>query len=261
MRERSSRPRLADYPSKPPVGLLDWTMLIIAAISVGLLTWVTFFSVSARTTRWVVGVDIAICALFAIEFGWRWRRSREGWRFLGRYWYEVLGMIPIAHPAFRSFRLLRIFIVLARLGRVADRAFGDRVTAAVVAHASDTLVEAIKRPVTIAVMDEVSAVLRTGHYTQNIASALQQNRVEIDEMIVELVKQDARLGRLRRLPFHDDIVRLVSDTVFRLTFEVLNDPRTDELVADLLEENLAQMRQAVRARETTDNDEGLAARP
>src|SRR3546814_8727240 len=71
-------------------------------------------------------LDYAICALFAVEFLWRWGRSGEGWRFPARYWYEVLGMIPVSHPAFRSFRLLRIVIVLARLGRAADRAFGDR---------------------------------------------------------------------------------------------------------------------------------------
>ncbi|CAM3306972.1 ion transporter [Nocardioides dubius] len=244
---------LANYPSKPPVGVLDWAMLTIAVVSVVLLSWVTFFDVSEAVTRRVVIADTAICAVFALEFGYRWRRSGEGWRFLPRYWYEILGMIPVAHPAFRSFRLLRIVIVLARLGRAADRAFGDRVTAAVVTHASDALVEAIKRPVTIAVMDEVAAVLRTGHYTKNVAAALAENRVEIDEMIVDLVKQDARLGRLRWMPFHDDIVRVVSDTVFRLVFEVLNDPRTDELVADLLEENLMQMRQAVRDRSSSED--------
>ncbi len=258
--QRGKPSPLSTYPSKPPGGFADWAMLLIASVSVGLLMWITFWDVSPETERWVIRADFAICALFAVEFGWRWRRSHEGWRFPARYWYEVVGMIPIAHPAFRSFRLLRIVIVLARLGRAADRAVGDRVTAAVLRHSSDALVEAIKRPITIAVMDEVAAVLRTGHYTQNIAVALEENRAELDQMIVELVKQDSRIGRLRRLPFHDDVVRLVSDTVFRLVFEVLSDPRTDELVADLLRENLDQMRQAVRQRDQADAAERAAVR-
>ncbi len=257
--QRATTSPLSTYPSKPPVGVADWTMLLLASISVVLLSWITFWDVPARTERWVLRTDYAICALFAVEFAWRWRRSREGWRFPLRYWYEVLGMIPIAHPAFRSFRLLRIVIVLARLGRAADRALGDRVTAAVLQHSTDALVEAIKRPITIAVMDEVAAVLRTGHYTQNIAAALEENRAELDQMIVELVKQDSRIGRLRRLPFHDDVVRLVSDTVFGLVFEVLKDPRTDKLVADLLRENIEQMRLAVRQRDRAAEQERAAA--
>lgn len=251
---------LSRYPSKPPSGFADWFMLAVAAVSVGLLLWITFDDVSAQTERWVVRADYAICALFAVEFAWRWRRSREGWRFPARYWYEVLGMVPIAHPAFRSFRLLRIVVVLARLGRAADRALGDRVTAAVIQHSSDALVEAVKRPITIAVMDEVAAVLRTGHYTQNIAAALEENRRELDEMIVDLVRQDSRIGVLQRLPFHDDVVRLISDTVFRLAFEVLKDPRTDELVADLLRENIGQMREAVQQRDRAAVAERAAAR-
>lgn len=252
---------LANYPSKPPVGMADWTMLVIALISVGLLSWITFWDVSADTERWVIRADYAICALFAIEFVWRWRRSGEGWKFPAKYWYEVLGMIPISNPAFRSFRLLRVVIVLARLGRAADRAFGDRVTAAVVKQGTDTIVELVKRPVTIAVIDEVAAVLRTGNYTTNIAKALGENRAELDSMVVELIKQDQQMGRLKFLPFHDDVVRLVSDTVFRLIFEMLNDPRTDELISDALRENIDQMRAAVRDRYAAEGDSRSASDP
>lgn len=247
-RPRAKQSPLANYPSKPPVGFADWTMLFIALVSVALLSWITFTDVDAATQRKVILADYVICGLFAVEFLWRWRRSREGWKFPLKYWYEVLGMIPISNPAFRSFRLLRIVIVLARLGRAADRAFGDRVTAAIVKQGTDTLVEAIKRPVTIAVMDEVTAVLQTGHYTTNIARALNENRTELDSMILELIKRDQQIGRLKFLPFHDDVVRLVTDTVFRLVFEVLNDPRTDELISDALRENIAQMRAEVRGK-------------
>lgn len=239
---------LANYPTKPPAGVADWTMLVIAIVSVALLSWITFGDVSPEVERWVVRADYGICGLFAVEFAWRWRRSGEGWRFPLRYWYEVLGMIPISSPAFRSFRLLRIVVVLARLGRAADRAFGDRVTAAVIKQSTDTIVELVKRPVTIAVIDEVAEVLRTGNYTANIAQALEENRAELDAMVVELVKHDQAVGRLRFLPFHDDVVRLVSDTVFRLIFELLNDPRTDELISDALRTNIDQMRAAVRNR-------------
>jgi voltage-gated potassium channel len=75
-------------------------------------------------------------------------------------------MIPIAHPALRGFRLLRI--VVFRLARTADRAFGERL----VERLSRPIVLAVKKPITIAVLDEVVKVVETGNYPQNLAARL-----------------------------------------------------------------------------------------
>ena len=45
------------------------------------------------------------------------------------------------------------------------------------------------------------------------------------------------------------IVNSVIDTAVGIVHDVLNDPRTDELVADVLRENVDQLRAAVQARE------------
>ncbi|WP_459548878.1 ion transporter [Nocardia sp. X0981] len=236
-----------EFPRKPPALWTDFVMLALAVGSVVLVCWVTFFDVAPDTYRYIVIADYAICAVFAAEFLWRWRRAGWPWTYPFVYWYEVLGMIPVTSPFFRAFRLLRIVVILVRLARVADRVFGDRVTAAVVNHSVGTIVEVIKRPMTIAIMEEVTAVLRTGHYTRNIAAALDENRAELDEMILEMIKNDPQTGRVRYIPFHDEIIRLVADTVFRILFQVLADPRTDELVSDMIRENVDQIRESVRS--------------
>ena len=228
-------------------------MLILAVGSVVLVGWITFFDVSATTYRVFVIVDYSICAVFAAEFLWRWRRAGWPWTYPFVYWYEVLGMIPVTSPWLRGFRLLRVVVILVRLARVADRVFGDRVTAAVVNHSVGTIVETIKRPMTMAVLDEVAQVLRTGHYTRNIAAALEENRDGLDAMIVELIKQDPQVGRVRYLPFHDDIIRLIADTSFRIVFQVLADPRTDELVSDVIRENVDQIRESVQGGEAVES--------
>ncbi|MGW4371268.1 ion transporter [Nocardia takedensis] len=230
---------------RPPALWTDVAMLVLAVISLALVVWVSFFTVSDRTYHAVVIADWTICGVFALEFLWRWRRAGWPWTFPFVYWYEVLGMIPVTSPFFRGFRLLRVVVIAMRLGRVADRALGDRVTAAVVNRFVRTIVEVIKRPMTIAVLDEVAKVLRTGHYTRNIAAALEENRAEMDEMIIELIKKDPQAGVVRYVPFHDDIMRLVADTTFRIVFQVLADPRTDELVSDMIRENVDQIRAAV----------------
>lgn len=244
----SPTPDLSVYPTKPPARTLEWLMLVLAIVSVGLLLWITFWDVEDGIEKWVIRADYAVCAIFAIEFAWRWRRDRGTWTYPFRYWYEVIGMIPLSDPVFRAFRLLRIVAVVARLGRAADRAFGDRITAAIIDHFMDTIVRLIKRPVTIAVVDEVVAVLRTGQYTENIARALGERETEIKAMVLEKVRRDPVTSRLRYMPFHDEVVELVADTTFRIVFEVLADPRTDEMVTGILEENTDQIREAVRNR-------------
>ena len=102
----------------------------ILTFRLGWNTGVNFglFANSAETTRWIIRTDIAICAIFAVEFAWRWRRNGWAWGYLGRNWYEIIGMIPLSEPAlrgFRLFRILRILVLLSRFGRAADRARRD----------------------------------------------------------------------------------------------------------------------------------------
>ncbi|MFE3754273.1 ion transporter [Nocardia tengchongensis] len=240
-------PEADEYPRKPPALWSDFLMLALAVVSVVLVTWITFFHVSDHTYRLIRIADYSVCGVFAAEFLWRWRREGWSWTFPFIYWYEVLGMIPVTSPFFRGFRLLRIVVIAVRVGRVADRAFGDRIIAAIVNRSLGAIIEAIERPLTIRVLDEVGEVLRAGQYTRNIANALEENRSEIDQMIVEVIRSDPQLGKVRYIPFHEEMIRGIADASFRVIFQVLADSRTDELVADALRENINQIRDAVHA--------------
>jgi hypothetical protein len=93
----------------------------------------------------------------------------------------------------------------------------------------------------------VASVLQTGHYTRNIAAALQENREELKQMVADKIRDDPTAGRLYLVPFHDRIIEQASETTLRVILEILADPRTDELISDLLRDNITQIRQAVRA--------------
>jgi len=122
---------------------------------------------------------------------------------------------------------------------------------AVVERASglaEPLLELVKRPLTIVVLDEVAAVIQTGHYTKNISAALQENHDELKALVAEKVRQDPNVRLIGRLPGYDTVVSEVSETTLRVIIEMLADPRMDELVNDLLRNNLTQIQQAVRLR-------------
>ncbi|GAA2360455.1 hypothetical protein GCM10009854_44440 [Saccharopolyspora halophila] len=225
---------------------VDIAMLVLAVLSLGLLSYVMFFEHTAATAHAVFIADTAICGVFFVEFLWRWRAT--GWR--GRFplqsWYEILGMIPIAHPALRGFRLLRVVVVVVRMARTADRAFGERFTQRLIERFSRPIVLAIKKPITIAVLDEVVKVLETGNYPKNIAHSLDENRELLREIITEKLREDQQAGRLKNLPFHDEIVNSITETTMRVIHEVLTDPRTDEFFTEVVRENREQIRQAVQ---------------
>jgi hypothetical protein len=231
------------------VRVVDWLMVLLAIVSVGMLVWVWLANPSVETEKFLFKIDIGICAVFLVEFLWRWGSGGWGWKFLGRNWFEVVGMVPVSHPALRAFRLVRVIVLVARLGRAVDRTIGDAVTQRLVNRFLGTVIDVLKKPVTVAVLDEVATVLQTGRYAQNISRALADNQSELREMVLDKIKADPTAGRLKRIPFHDEFVGTITDTTIRVVLEMLADPRTDEMISDTLRENLDQIRTAVHDNE------------
>lgn len=131
-----------------------------------------------------------------------------------------------------------------------SRGMREPVIVRMINRTSERVVSVIKRPITIAVLDEVADVLRSGHYTRNIASALNENHQEIKEMVTEKVMADPVAARsIGLLPFHERLLQEVAEATLRVIQEVLRDPRTDELVSDILRDNINQIRTAVSANE------------
>ena len=107
----------------------------------------------------------------------------------------------------------------------------------------------LTRPLTIVVLDEVAAVIQTGHYTKNISDALKENHDELKQLVADKVRHDPNVRLIGRLPGYDTLVSEVSETTLRVVIEMLGDPRMDELVSDLLRNNIQQIKTAVRERQ------------
>lgn len=232
-------------PGQRKVNLNDFAMLVLALVSFGLLVYVAFFPHTEATAYWVFVVDTSVCGVFLLEFLWRWRAT--GWqpKFPLHNWYEILGMIPLAHPALRGFRLVRVVVIVVRLARTADRTFGERFTERMVERLSRPIVLAIKKPITIAVLDEVVKVLETGDYSANLARSINEDKDALRSVIAEKLNEDPQAGRLSVLPFHDQVVNSVVDMSMRVVLEVLTDPRIDDFFKGVVRDNRAQIRAAV----------------
>lgn len=248
--QAQQKPPSPETETRPArVSLVDWLMLLLAVVSVSLLVWESVWQVDTQTRKWILRTDLIICALFAMEFSWRAAQSPQRWAFIGRNWYEIVGMIPVAHPAirgFRLFRVIRIIVLLGRFGRAVDRVYGQETFYLWLQIARARFVRIFSGAITVAVLDEVGSVLQKGHYTRNIANALDQNHRQLRSMFSEKLRADPELSRFARLPFFEAIIDTVVTASLRIARETLVDPRTDDLIADALRENLEQLREAVR---------------
>jgi hypothetical protein len=147
--------------------------------------------------------------------------------------------------------LVLLAILAAIVGRyLIKRGLREPFVVRLINRTSDRVVEVVKKPITIAVLEEVADVLQTGHYTRNLSAALEENREELKQMVAEKIKEDPTAGAINLLPFHDRLIDTVSETTLRVILEILADPRTDELVSDALRDNIEQIRQAVREKES-----------
>lgn len=230
----------------------DWLMLSLAVLSIGMLSYETWGNPTAEQTQRILLGDLVIIGIFAIEFSLRWARDERPKSFPLRNWYEILGMIPVAHPAvrgFRLFRIVRIVVILGRFGRAADRAFGEDFTYRLIGKYKGALVDAISGAVTLRVLADTEAVLLKGQYARNMADAIESRGDEMLKLAIEKVKADPEVGRIRHMPFFEEIVGTTGRVSQRIMIDLLRDPRMGDLMRDIIAQNTRQIRDAVRAKE------------
>jgi hypothetical protein len=230
--------------------LTSWFLVFLCWVSLALNVWLLLFE--PHTRSWHDGLrdaDWGVSGFLALSICWRWLRFRIGRRYLREHWWEVPALVPVAVPHATEWHWVMWLVLAARVVRVVDRTdnyFGDKIVEALIKHFADPIVDVIKRPITIAVMDEVIAVIQEGTYAANVRAALDENHTELEAMVHDLVMKDPTTSKLRLLPFHDDLVKLVADTVLRIVDGALDDPRTTELISDVIRNSATQLRHAIR---------------
>lgn len=243
------------------VSPVDWIMLALAVLSVAMIAYETWGDPTPEQTRQIILADFVIIGVFAIEFAIRWARDERPKTFWLRNWYDLLGMIPVAHPAvrgFRLFRILRIVVILSRFGRATDRAFGEQVTAEFIRRSKNLIIELLGDAITVKVMDETLNVLQRGEYARNMADHLEERGDEMIRIIVDKIKDDPQVGRVRHMPFFDDLVGVSSRVSQRVIIDLLRDPRMDQMIKDIIQQNVEQIRASVQEKEAM--KEGLLPR-
>lgn len=231
---------------------IDWLMLALALVSVAAIAYETWGDPTPQQSRQIIIGDYVIIGIFAIEFALRWAKDDKPKTFVWRNWYDLLGMIPVSHPAvrgFRLFRIVRIVVLLSRFARAADRALGQEFVFRMVGRFKSVFVDAISGAVTIQVMKETENILMKGRYANNLADAIEQRGDEILEIVVEKVSADPEVGRIRHMPFFEEIIGTSSKVTQRIMIDLLRDDRMGDLIREMIQQNTRQIMAELQQKE------------
>jgi voltage-gated potassium channel len=229
-------------------GPVDVFVLLLAVTSLSLVFYQLFGDPTAAQLLLVQLLEYGIVTLFLLEFLFALVRHDHRGVYLVRNWYEVLALIPVTGgPAttLPFFPVLRVIVLLARFGRLFDRLYGDEAFHRGLARMQAIVVEWVADAVTLRILDQTLMVLQKGAFTRNLADVLESHGAEMEEVVLEKVKADPALSRVRHLPFFDDVVAVTSTVARRIAIETLRDPRMDDLVRQVIQTNVKQMRDEV----------------
>ncbi len=107
-------------------GWWDRTVIVLTVLSIAILLVDARLEGDVEAARLIIYADLAVCAVFLFDFGWRLAKAEQRWAFFRRNWIDLLGSIPLIEPLraariVRFTRLLRVLRIVVLVRRVFER--------------------------------------------------------------------------------------------------------------------------------------------
>lgn len=232
----------------------DYLMIILAIVSLAILIVESAFAytLDAESQRALVRADLAIVAVFAVEYLLRLLRAPRKLNFVLSNWYDLLGMIPVSHPmlrGFRLFRLLRIVVLTSRFVRATNRTFGEMTVEAVARRYHEVIVQAIGDRLLIRSLDVLEGPLGRSHLPATLGASLSEQKEELRKMIRKSLEHVPVVRRLVRLPYSDEILLAMESVSLEVVTGILQSDEINETVQNTMLSSLDELRRAVRQKE------------
>lgn len=148
---------------------------------------------SGEYVDFFIYIDAPFLALFLVEFLVRWvlavRRKEyiRWWLFPVYYWYDVLGLIPIAE--LRFFRLFRIISIYVRLYKSDLTSVGDDMFSRLAKRFYTIISEEISDMVAIRILSEMQDEIKSGSSIDVYLNALEPRRSALKDLAVKYAER------------------------------------------------------------------------
>jgi voltage-gated potassium channel len=232
--------------------VLDILMVSLAIVSLGLLLWEDAYNPTAEQRDLIIKIDLAIVAIFAIEFLIRVARAKDKRDYVVGHWYDLIGMIPVSTPFFRAFRLarlVRVLVIGSRFVRATNRTFGGSVVERIVGKYTNIIVEGVTDPIVLVLLDRTEEVLTKGSYGTSAARALDRSRDAIIGRINEQLKTDRTARVLLATPGLETLVEKLQERMFNAIITTLGSREMDATIVAVIQEIIADLRREVKKKE------------
>jgi hypothetical protein len=238
--------------SERTITMMDVVMISLALVSLGLLLYEEVYDPGAEATRRIIIIDLVIVAIFAVEFLWRMFRAPTKMGYVKSHWYDLLGMVPVSHPLFRSFRLariLRLVVLTSRFVRATNRSFGEAIVERTVGRYKEIIIEEISDRIILRVLDETERVLTAGAYGSSTARALHANRDALMARINDQLKEDRATRWAMHVPGMERVLDAVQERTINSVIATLGSEEVNETIVSVLREIMGDLRREVAKKE------------
>jgi hypothetical protein len=146
----------------------------------------------------VVPVDLALVAVFAVEFVTRARRASSTYGYVRTHWYDAIGLVPVASTAFRAFRLVRIarIWVVARTDWQEETSWHTALVRGLVVAFRGVIVEEIAAPILRTGLRLSLVPLRRARVASVTASTLESQREQIKAVVEKSLEETKGVSHL-----------------------------------------------------------------
>ncbi len=231
----------------PPkrIKILDIIMIALAAFSVILLVIEYIVSLSPQQQLFIIYADLVIVGIFLIEYIYNIRKSESKIDYVIERWYDLLGMIPAAHPLLRGFRLFRIFrvaVIAARLQRTLNLAFGENILFRILNRYKNLIVDELYHMMTIRSLDLISEMIGQTDYSNSVKKVVLKRQDDINNMMIEKMDKYVQPSWIANNFIYRRFRDQTSSMMTGIILDTLEDEKTNEIMVEVIKEILEDLR-------------------
>ncbi|MGB1586387.1 MAG: hypothetical protein ACPHID_05020 [Thermoplasmatota archaeon] len=224
-------------------------MITLAALDVLLLFTAASYSAFLPTwlQQWVIPIDLAFVAIFAIEFLTRLARSQERVQFAMSHWYDLVSLLPAASLTLRSLRLVRI-VRLWTVKNVDISQDGNWMLALLRAglqRIQPMLVAILLKPMMSAGVRMVQPPLRRARMAAMAGSILDAQKEGIEQVALASLRIAKPLRPVAESVAGQKLVHAVTVSVLETVAQFLQTDEVNELLSDTVDSVLDESVEAM----------------
>ncbi len=218
-----------------PVNAKEWVMVALAVLNLAILAGGNY---TAWLPQWIhpilVYADLAILAIFGLEFVTRLLRAKSKKGFVVTHWYDAVALLPVASGSIRALRLVRLLRIFT-----VKRTQWDGEPNWMVAFFKHVLrrnltpiLAVLTRPLLAAMIAVVEAPLRKARFAALVGDVLDKQRAGIEAVTIASMRAVKPTKAMADLGITKKAVHLITDSVLDTVTEVLRSDELNDLMAD-----------------------------